>query len=173
MRNRPLLRLAREAVKRPSLADRIPPADAYQRMLAAEKDPDRALALIHAAREQSQSAGQSTAAWDLAELELHITTGNVDEAKEMLARIERDHRDDPQVAAALYQLLYETGVITDEQAAHAHAPEMAPAAVAAERSRAGGEPHLDAGQRSAGRRQIGTLDALLSRSDFSLTSTAA
>ena len=51
----------------------------------------------------------------------------------MLARIERDHRDDPQVAAALYQLLYETGVIPDQMPAqphghaHAHPHEAAPA----------------------------------------------
>ncbi len=44
------LRLAGEAVRRPSLADRIPAADAYQRMIAVERDPNRALALIHAAR---------------------------------------------------------------------------------------------------------------------------
>ena len=129
------LRLAREAVARPSLASRIPPADAYQRMIAAERDPDRAQVLINSARQHSQESGQSTATWDLAELELHITSGNVDEAKEMLARIQREHRDDPQVAAALYQLLYETGVIGDEQMAqphaHGHAPEMTPAAAAA------------------------------------------
>jgi tetratricopeptide (TPR) repeat protein len=124
------LRLAREAVVRPSLADRIPPADAYQRMIASERDPDKALVLINSAREHSKSIGQSTASWDLAELELHITTGNVDDAKSMLAQIEREHRDDPQVAAALYQLLYETGVITDEQPAHMPR-EMAPAAAAA------------------------------------------
>jgi hypothetical protein len=126
-----LLRLAREAVRRPSMADRIPPADAYQRMIAAEQDPQRALALIQEARQQTQSVGQSTAAWDLAELELHITSGNVDEAKSMLARIERDHRDDPQVAAALYQLLYETGVIPEQMPAqprgHVHAHPAAPA----------------------------------------------
>jgi tetratricopeptide (TPR) repeat protein len=115
-----LLRLAREAVRRPSLADRIPPADAYQRMVAAERDPGRALALIQEARQQTQAAGQSPATWDLAELELHITSGNIDEAKELLARIERDYRDDPQVAAALYQLLYETGVIPDQMPAHTH-----------------------------------------------------
>jgi hypothetical protein len=114
------LRLAREAVGRPSIVDRIPPADAYQRMIAAERDPARALALIQEAREQTKSAGQSTATWDLAELELHITSNNVDEAKELLARIERDHRDDPEVAAALYQLLYETGVIPDQMPAHPH-----------------------------------------------------
>jgi Tetratricopeptide repeat len=128
-----LLRLAREAVGRPSIADRIPPADAYQRMIAAERDPARALALIQEAREQTKSAGHSTATWDLAELELHITSNNVDEAKELLARIERDYRDDPQIAAALYQLLYETGVIPDQMPAqshghaHAHPHEAAPA----------------------------------------------
>jgi hypothetical protein len=58
----------------------------------------------------------------------------VDEAKELLARIERDHRDDPQVAAALYQLLYETGVIPDQMPvaprARGRAPEAAPPAMA-------------------------------------------
>jgi tetratricopeptide (TPR) repeat protein len=135
------LRLAREAVARPSLADRIPPADAYQRMIAAERDPDKAQVLINAAREQSKATGQSTATWDLAELELHITTGNVDEAKDLLARIQRDHRDDPQVAAALYQLLYETGVIGEEQMgrpqSQAHTHDAAPAAVGAPAPAAG------------------------------------
>jgi hypothetical protein len=106
----------------------IPPADAYQRLIAAERDPKQVLALIDEARQQSQAAGQSTATWDLAELELHITSGNAEEAKELLVRIERDHRDDPQVAAALYQLLYETGVIPEQAPhSHRHAQEAAPA----------------------------------------------
>jgi hypothetical protein len=103
--------LAQEAVRRPSLAGRIPPNEAYQRWIATERDPDRAKELIEAAKERSRSAGESTAAWDLAELELHLTSGNADEAKATLARIEREHLDDPQVAAALYQLLYQTGAI--------------------------------------------------------------
>jgi tetratricopeptide (TPR) repeat protein len=135
------LKLAREAVARPSLADRIPPTDAYQRMIAAERDPDKALVLINAARQQSKATGQSTALWDLAELELHITTGAVDQAKDLLETIQRDHRDDPQVAAALYQLLYETGVIGDEQMgrphSHARGPQTAPAAAAAAEPAAG------------------------------------
>jgi hypothetical protein len=72
------------------------------------------LALIAEARERSRSAGESTATWDLAELELHITSGDGEQAKEILARIEREHLDDPQVAQALYRLLYETGVIQPE-----------------------------------------------------------
>jgi hypothetical protein len=137
-----ILALAQEAVRRPSVAQLIPPADAYQRMLAVERDPQRALALVDAARELAKQAGQSTASWDLAELELHITSGNAEQAKELLTRIEREHRNDPQVAAALYQLLYETGVISDQMAAqphpHLHAHEDIPAtavAAAAEPSR--------------------------------------
>jgi hypothetical protein len=106
-----IVKIAQEAVRRPSLAKRIPPAEAYQRLIAAESEPDRALALIGEARDSALAAGESTATWDLAELELHITSGNAEEAKELLARIEREHLDDPQVAAALYRLLYETGVI--------------------------------------------------------------
>jgi len=120
--------LAREVLQRPSIASQIPPADAYQRLLAAESDPDRALALIDEARERTRAAGDSTAAWDLAELELHITSGNVDEAKLALGRIEREHRDDPNVAAALYRLLYETGVIPEDAAAQAPMFDETPAA---------------------------------------------
>lgn len=122
------VRLAQEAVRRPSIATRIPPADAYQRMISAESNADRAMELIEAARRRSQAAGESTANWDLAELELHITGGNVDEAKLALARIEQEHRDDPNVAAALYRLLYDTGVIPDDLPAQAPAYEEMPAA---------------------------------------------
>ena len=123
------VKLAREAVSRPSLAQRIPPADAYRRMIAAEDDDERALALIQEARDRSDSAGESTAPWDLAELELHIASGNGKAAQVMLARIEQLHMDDPQVAAAVYQLLYEAGVIRPEDmaAAQVAASERVPA----------------------------------------------
>jgi tetratricopeptide (TPR) repeat protein len=115
--------LAEEAVKRPSLASRIPPNEAYQRLIATEPDPDQASAWIAAARERSHSAGESTAQWELAELDLHITSGNTEQARETLARIERDHLDDPQVAAALYQLLYDRGVIRPGQVPVSPEPE--------------------------------------------------
>jgi hypothetical protein len=122
--------LAREAVKRPSIATRIPPSDAYRRLVSVERDPEQAHAIIDEARAHAKSAGESTAPWDLAELELHITSGNPEEARQALTRIEAEHRNDPDVAAALYRLLYETGVIPD--AVHAHAPaEEAPAVAAA------------------------------------------
>jgi tetratricopeptide (TPR) repeat protein len=126
-----IVRLAREALRRPSVAGRIPPADAYRRLIAAERDPVRTQALIDEARQHSQSAGQSTATWDLAELELHLASGDPEAAKDSLHRIERDHRGDPEVAAALYQLLYESGLIPEQLPAHAHAPEDVPAPVGA------------------------------------------
>ncbi len=118
--------LAREALQRPSLADRIPPAEAYRRLIAAENDDGRALELIQEARQHSETAGESTATWDLAELELHIESDHPEQAQATLARIEKLHLDDPQVAAAVYRLLYEKGVISPEELAghHHHHPEQ-------------------------------------------------
>jgi hypothetical protein len=113
------VKLAREVVSRPSMAKRIPPADAYRRLIAAEDDDAQALALIQEARDRSDAADESTAPWDLAELELHIASGNGQAAQAMLARIEQLHMDDPQVASAVYQLLYEAGVIRPEDLAAA------------------------------------------------------
>jgi tetratricopeptide (TPR) repeat protein len=123
------VKLAREAVARPSIGKWIPPADAYRRLIAAEDDDAQALALIQEARDRSDEANESTAPWDLAELELHIASGNGPAAQSMLARIERLHMDDPQVASAVYQLLYEAGIIRPEDlaAAQAAASEPVPA----------------------------------------------
>jgi hypothetical protein len=124
--------LGHEAVRRPSVATRIPPSDAYRRLVAIERDPDRALVLIDEARAHSRSTGEATAPWDLAELELHITSGNPEEAKQALTRIEAEHRNDPDVAAALYRLLYETGVIPDAMHAQAPVEEAMPVGAGAE-----------------------------------------
>jgi tetratricopeptide (TPR) repeat protein len=128
--------IAQEVVRRPSLAEQIPPTEAYRRLIAAEDDDERALALIAEARTKSEAAGESTASWDLAELELHIEAGNAEQAQAMLSRIESMHLDDPQVAAAVYRLLYETGVISQEQLAggprHSHGQPQPALAGAAE-----------------------------------------
>ena len=133
--------VAQEAVRRPSVAVSIQPAEAYRRLIAAEDDDERALALVQEARQHAESAGESTAQWDLAELELHIDNGNGEAAQAMLAEIEKKHLDDPQVAAAVYRLLYETGVISPEEVmgqphphhhhGEAHAPALSGAVPAA------------------------------------------
>jgi hypothetical protein len=123
----------REAIRRPAIAKLIPPAEAYRRLIMSESDSERALALIEEARQHSAMAGESTAKWDLAELELHLSEGALEPAQAMLRQIEERHMDDPQVASALYRLLYEMGVIPPEaMAAPASAAEAPPAMVAAE-----------------------------------------
>jgi hypothetical protein len=109
-----LLHLAQEIVRRPSLAERVPLTDAYRRLITAQEEPAKAMALIDQAREHTRSCGVSPATWDLMELALHITSGDFTEAKQTLTRIEREHRDDPDVAAALYSLLYEMGVVAED-----------------------------------------------------------
>jgi tetratricopeptide (TPR) repeat protein len=121
-----ILHLGREALGREPIPAGISPEDLYQRLIALEANPDRALALVDEARERSRAAGTSTGPWDLAELELHISTGSADKAQASLARIEAEHGDDPQMAAAVYRLLYESGLIPpDEELAADEAEEAA------------------------------------------------
>ena len=90
-----------------------------------------ALALIDEAREQTQVGRR---------IDGHLGPRRVGAAHHQRQRrmrprscspaSKREHRDDPQVAAALYQLLYETGVIPTE-AAHAHGSRMHEEAVPA------------------------------------------
>jgi hypothetical protein len=100
-------------------------------MVAVERDPERALTLIEEARTHAKSAGEATAPWDLAELELYITSGDPEQARQALTRIEAEHRNDPDVAAALYRLLYETGVVPDAAHTQPARYEEVPAAVGA------------------------------------------
>jgi hypothetical protein len=110
-----MIHVATEVLRRPSLAKQIPRRDAYQRIIAAEQDSSRALALINEAREQSAAAGESTALWDLAELEEYILRGDSAEASAALARISQLHADDPGFATALYRMLRRLGAIRDDE----------------------------------------------------------
>ncbi len=121
--------LAREALGRESLDGKIPTDDLYQRLISLESNPERGLELVDEARERSRVAGTSTGPWDLAELELHIQAGSAEKAQAVLQRIEAEHGNDPQMAAAVYQLLYEAGAIPPEQgSADDQAEEAAPLA---------------------------------------------
>ena len=157
------LRLAREAVARPSLADRIPPADAYQRMIAAERDPDKALVLINAAREQSK-VGRP--------IDGDLGPGRVGIAHHDRKRRRGQGFAGPHRARTSRRSAGCRGAVSvavrngrDQRRANGPCPRShmrtsrLPAAASA--PRAGSRPNLDAGQRSANRRQIGPVDAIL------------
>ena len=110
-----ILHLAPEAVSRPTLSDRIPPREVYRRIIASERDPERALALISEARTRSTTANDQMV-WDLAELELYIISGDSDRATAAIQQIQREHSGNPEMATALYQLLYRLGAIREEDA---------------------------------------------------------
>jgi hypothetical protein len=112
-----LVHVAGEVIRRPSLAEQIPPREAYRRMIAAAPNTEAALAWIDEARRQSEAQGESLAVWDLAELEEHVEAGHAEEASAMIGRINSRYPNDPDVAAALYQLLYRLGAIRPEDMA--------------------------------------------------------
>ena len=78
--------------------------------------PDTATALtfIEQGRAAAQRAKQSTASWDLDELQVRLQRGEGEEASRLLQHLQREHRDEPGVSEALFRLLYEAGII-DQQ----------------------------------------------------------
>lgn len=122
--------LAPEIVRRPSLQDGEVKAYAYGVLAQVEPDLAKARGYLEEARKAAQAAGRSTAAWDLAELRLLIGRGEqTSDAMALMQHIHRDHLREPGVAQALYQLLYEAGVI-DEAGMPIGAPGAAAAAPA-------------------------------------------
>lgn len=101
--------LASEAVRRPGVQPHIKRNEAYQRMVAHEADTPKALAIIDRARQAAEDAGESSAVWDLLELELRIIEGESDQANELLNHLRTNHLHEPGVAEQLYQLLYMLG----------------------------------------------------------------
>jgi hypothetical protein len=131
----------RESIRRPSLGNKLPRAEAYRRLIGFESDSTKALQLLGEARQVATDAGESTAEWDVMELEIHISDADVEQVRRVLGEIDQRHRDNPDVAAAVYRLLYEAGIIQpDDLAGPQPIPESAgefvPAAqVAAEENR--------------------------------------
>ena len=119
----------RELIERPQIA-----AKDRQLALAAlaqnESDPERALDYIRRGREVAESQGNSSAPWDLNELEYWMGQGNADQAGQLFNHLRQDHLREPGVAEALRTFLYRAGAvdaqgrpIEPEPAAAAEQPE--------------------------------------------------
>ena len=120
-------RFAKEITQRPSVkGDQKAAANG----LLAQTEPDsaRALGYIQEARKQAEAAGQSSAVWDLSELNLLLGQGRVADAERVLNHIRAEHIREQGVAQALFQILVDYGVVN---------PDGTPTAAAASLSAAG------------------------------------
>lgn len=101
--------LTRAILDRPTAAEKIDAGRAFYQLISQEEDVEAALSLLATAREWSEAAGQSTAEWDLLELELHIVEGVPEEANRVLSHLREHHLQEPGVAEQLYQIMYALG----------------------------------------------------------------
>jgi hypothetical protein len=104
-------KLAAEVISRDSLDSKLDKAEVYGILAQIEADTDKALEYLELARKIAEKSKKSTAPWDLAELALRITRGDVAEADRLLTHIRNDHLREPGVAQALFQILHEAGII--------------------------------------------------------------
>jgi hypothetical protein len=80
----------------------------------AERDPARAMGHVERGRQLAESEGQSSAMWDLNELELQMTLGNADEGARLFEHLKQEHLREPGVADALRDFLIRSGVLDSQ-----------------------------------------------------------
>ncbi len=127
--NEVLQSLAKVAIDRDSLSERIPRDELYYRLISLERDLEVSMKWIAKAKQEADDAGKSNATWDILELELCVLHGQSEEANQLVQHIRNEHLNEPGVAEQLYQLLYSLGAIP--QAGAAPAGSMPPAAMPA------------------------------------------
>lgn len=108
---RAMVLLATEIVARPSFHGRAETVDAYMILARSAQDTNTALSFIEPGRAAAQRAKQSTASWDLEELQLRLQRGEGAEFSRLMQHVQREHIDEPGVSEALFRLLYENGII--------------------------------------------------------------
>jgi len=106
-----LRKLAQEVISRPALDGQLDKAEVYGMLAQIEPDAEQAFGYLDRAREAAEAAGKSTASWDLAELAMRITRGDIAEADRLLHHIRDQHIREPGVAQALFEILAEAGII--------------------------------------------------------------
>jgi hypothetical protein len=106
-----LRKLALEVIARPELDKHLDKAEVYGLLAQIEPDPQQAIGYLDLARQAAEAAKKSTAPWDLAELAMRISRGDVAEADQLLHHIREQHIREPGVAQALFEILTEAGII--------------------------------------------------------------
>lgn len=98
-------------IERPALKGKLDLAAVYGHLADLEGDGDEALRYIELARKAAEEQKQSTAMWDLDEMELRLRRGEAQEFARLLDHVQSQHIREPGVAQALMQLLYQAGIV--------------------------------------------------------------
>jgi tetratricopeptide (TPR) repeat protein len=106
-----ILTIARVAIERPPLSDRMTHEELYYRLVSHTTDQPEALRWLERARNDAEASGKSTATWDILELELRVVAGELDEANRLVRHLRDEHLSEPGIAEQLYQLLYAFGAL--------------------------------------------------------------
>jgi tetratricopeptide (TPR) repeat protein len=106
--------IALEIVTRESLKNKVSVAQVFGLLARLEDDTSQALEYLDKARAAAEAVNESTAVWDLQELNLRLERGEPDEFARVLAHVQKNHAREPGVAQALVQILVEAGLMTPD-----------------------------------------------------------
>ena len=121
----------RELVDRPDVDPKEAPR-ALGVLARIERDRDRALEYVLRARRAAEAAGESSATWDIMEINLRLMRGDGEEVERLLRHVEREHLREPGVAEAFADILVRLGILRPDGTLAQPSPEEEPPAASAE-----------------------------------------
>ena len=111
---RALKKLAPEVIARPTLDKKTDKAQAHGLLAQLEPDGNRALLHLENARQAAQTAGASCGPWDVAELSLRLSRGEVEASQALFEHLRSNHMREPVVAQTLFQVLSDACIINPD-----------------------------------------------------------
>lgn len=106
-----LEKFARAIVERADLAGSPEQLRAYRTLAETERDPAKAMEYLEQGRIAAESAGFSSASWDLAELTFRFARREIGQLQRLVDHIQDRHIEEPGVAEALMRFLVSVGAI--------------------------------------------------------------
>jgi len=104
-------KFAQAIIERPSLSGKPEQLPAYGTLARTAEDPAKAMQYINQGRSAAETAGQSSASWDLLELSLCFGQREGHDAMRLIEHIQSKHLEEPGVGEALTHMLIEVGLL--------------------------------------------------------------
>ena len=104
-------KFAQAIIERPSLSGKPEQLPAYGTLARTAEDPAKAMQYINQGRLAAETAGHSSASWDLLELSLRFGQREGHDAVRLIEHIQSKHLEEPGVGEALTHMLIEVGLL--------------------------------------------------------------